>query len=194
MLELDLILEVSAVVLGLGYLYFLIREKIICWVFGVASSLLSIALFYRTGLYSESILYLYYVVIGIYGFIKWRKSKEEDVGLTIGRLKPIAYIYILVIGSAFVAALGYYFKNFSDAKAPYLDAGTTIFSFIASYLEANKIIEAWLFWVVINLATLVLYFNLDLNIYWLLTLLYLVFSFVGYRQWNRKLDESITVE
>ncbi|WP_420580382.1 nicotinamide riboside transporter PnuC [Reichenbachiella sp.] len=191
---LNMILETIAVVLGLAYLYFLIKENIICWYFGIASSIVSIGLFYRSGLYSESILYIYYVVIGVYGLWLWRKPKPDQNRLSVRQISSKMYLNIFLLGTLFTGVLGYYFKTYSDANEPYLDAGTTVFSFIASYLEANKFIDAWLFWIVINMATLVLYFNIDLNIYLLLTFLYLVFSFIGFSQWNRKLEEPMFVK
>jgi len=181
-----LFLEISAVILALFYLYFLIQEKIICWFFGIASSLLSIVLFYQTGLYSESLLYLYYVVIGIYGYFLWRRSSHGDKPLSIRKIAKTTYLILILAGSLLTALLGYYFKTYADATVPYIDAGTTIFSFIASYLEANKYLDAWLFWIVVNIATLVLYLHLDLFVYSGLTFGYIVFSVVGFLQWRKK--------
>ncbi|MGL1888027.1 MAG: nicotinamide riboside transporter PnuC [Reichenbachiella sp.] len=188
MMDIDLTLEVVSVVLGLVYLILLMKENILCWFFGVASSLTSILLFYRTGLYSESILYIYYSVIGVYGYVIWHRASSAKDKLKIRRIAKITYFYIIGLGIACAALLGYYFDTYSDANIPYVDAGTTIFSFIASYLEANKFIDSWLFWIVINMVTLVLYYNLNLRIYALLTLIYLIFSFVGYYKWGKKLN------
>ncbi|MFT6856639.1 MAG: nicotinamide mononucleotide transporter [Cyclobacteriaceae bacterium] len=188
-----LFLEISAVILALFYLYFLIQEKIVCWFFGIASSLLSIVLFYQTGLYSESLLYLYYVVIGIYGYFLWRRSSHGDKPLSIRRIAKTTYLILILAGSLLTALLGYYFKTYADATVPYIDAGTTIFSFIASYLEANKYLDAWLFWIVVNIATLVLYLHLDLFVYSGLTFGYIVFSVVGFLQWRKKIGENAYV-
>jgi len=61
------------------------------------------------------------------------------------------------LGSGLNWGLGWLLDNFRDAESTYLDAHTTIFSFIASYLEARKILSAWLFWIVINGVTIYLY-------------------------------------
>ena len=68
-------LELIAVILGLIYLILLIKEKIACWIFGILSSAISIYLFYSIQLYSEAILYFYYVLIGIYGFWLWSTQR-----------------------------------------------------------------------------------------------------------------------
>ncbi len=183
----DLYLEILAVFFGLGYLYFLMKEKIVCWVFGIVSSLFSILLFYRTGLYSESILYVYYVAIGVYGFVYWKKSIKKSEVFRISTLPKISYLYIIISGEILALILGYIFDTYTNAEVPYLDSNTTIFSFIASYLEAKKNIASWEFWMVINTVTIMLYFNKGLRIYTGLTVIYLVFSFVGYVKWKRKM-------
>lgn len=185
-----LALEIIAVVLGLLYLYFLIKENIICWYFGVAGSLVSIFLFYQVTLYSEAILYLYYVVIGIYGFYLWKKQAGNQQASHITNIGIKANVIYIFVGALLSATLGYIFDTYTDASNPYLDATTTVFSFIASYLEARRILVGWIYWIVINGVTLFLYLNKDLNIYVLLTLVYFVFSFIGYREWRGKLISS----
>ncbi|WP_298531218.1 nicotinamide riboside transporter PnuC [uncultured Algibacter sp.] len=186
----DIYLEIIAVVFGLAYLVFLIKEKIICWVFGVLGSLTSIVLFYRTGLYSESILCIYYVLIGIYGFIHWKKSSKNNKDFLVSDYPLSTYLLLLFIGEILSLLLAFGFDNYTSAKMPYLDAHTTVFSFIASYLEAKKKLASWKFWIVINAVTIVLYLNRDLNYYTFLTFVYFVFSFVGYFQWKKKMAEK----
>jgi nicotinamide mononucleotide transporter len=183
----DFYLEIIAVILGLGYLFFLIKEHIICWLFGVLGSLVSILLFYRTGLYSESILYIYYVVIGIYGFLHWKKASQKNNVFQITDYAIPTYLGFIIFGEVLALLLGFCFEKYTNASMPYLDAQTTIFSFIASYLEVKKKLGAWIFWIIINAVTIILYLNKDLNLYTGLTLVYLVFSFVGYFQWKKKM-------
>ena len=182
----NLILEIVAVVFGLLYLVFLIRENKICWYFGIIGSLISVFLFYKTQLYSEAILYIYYVFIGVYGFLLWNKSIEKNKELRIRSLSKKKCIYIIIIGVVLALLLGYIFETYTDASAPFLDAFTTSFSFIASYLEAKKYLSSWVFWIVINGLTIGLYWGKELHIYMGLTVIYLIFSFVGYVEWNKK--------
>lgn len=186
----DFYLEIIAVVFGLGYLYFLIKEHIICWLFGVLGSLVSILLFYRTGLYSESILYVYYVLIGIYGFFHWKKSLQENNNFLVTDFSLQTYLYLILIGEVLSLIQAFVFDTYTNANMPYLDAHTTVFSFIASYLEAKKKLASWKFWIVINAVTIGLYLNRDLNLYTGLTLVYLVFSFVGFFQWKKKMAQK----
>ncbi|MFC2109251.1 nicotinamide riboside transporter PnuC [Bacteroidota bacterium] len=185
MIKINTFLEIVSVLLGLIYLVLLIKEKKSCWFYGIAGSLLSIFLFYRIHLYSESILYIYYVLIGIYGYRLWDKNEKNDQKLKIST-RGISFHTIAILVAVFLGAvLGYCFENYTDAENAYLDAYTTIFSFLASYLEAQKILSAWLFWIVINGVTIYLYSQRALDWYAGLTLFYTVASIVGLYKWTK---------
>ena len=180
-------LELIAVILGLIYLILLIKEKIACWIFGILSSAISIYLFYSIQLYSEAILYFYYVLIGIYGFWLWSTQGVEKKSFLITDFKLRSHLITIVIGIVLSFSLGYSFDYLTDASSPYLDSFTTIFSFIASYLQAKKILSSFLYWIVINAATLYLYLHKELEFYFFLTVVYFIFSFVGFITWQRKM-------
>lgn len=182
----NLLLEVIAVLLNLIYLVLLIKEKIACWFFGITASAISIYLFYDIGLYSEAILYFYYVVIGVYGYTLWNKKKKEEESLKVQTISLQKHFFIILLGSFLTVILGAYFQNNTDAVNPYLDAFTTSFSIIASVLEARKILSVWFFWIIINIATIVLYIDQHLNYYLALTMVYTVFSVLGYLEWRKK--------
>lgn len=184
----DFYLEIIAVVLNLIYLILLIKEQIVCWFFGISGSIVSIYLFYSIGLYFESILYIYYVFIGIYGYQLWKKKNQPKGNLQIQTISLKKHFLIVTSGILFALIAGQYFKSYTDAVNSYLDAFTTIFSFIASFLEAKKILSSWLFWIVINTATILLYFQQSLDYYLLLTIVYVAFSFIGYIDWKKKYE------
>ncbi|WP_139958783.1 nicotinamide riboside transporter PnuC [Flavicella sediminum] len=185
MFEINTFLEIASVLLGLIYLVLLIQEKKACWFYGIAGSLLSIFLFYRIHLYSEAILYSYYVFIGIYGYRLWDKSEKDNEKLKITTRGISFHTYIILTAIFLGAILGFCFENYTDAENAYLDAGTTIFSFLASYLEAQKILSAWLFWIVINGVTIYLYSQKSLDWYAGLTFIYTAASFIGLFKWRK---------
>tara|TARA_B100000767_G_scaffold274935_1_gene309655 strand:- start:5430 stop:5981 length:552 start_codon:yes stop_codon:yes gene_type:complete len=180
----NLLLEILSVALSLTFLILLIKENINCWIFGISGSLISIFLFYRIGLYAESILYFYYVIIGIYGYQLWGTNNKSE--LPVIDIPKNKHLTFLIIGIFCTLCLGYILNTFTDASNPYLDAFTTIFSFIASYLEAKKILSGWYYWIIVNGITLGLYINKELYLYFTLTLLYFTLSFYGLKTWKQK--------
>ena len=185
----NLLLEIVAVGLSLTFLILLIKENIYCWFFGITGSLVSIFLFYRIGLYAESILYCYYVIIGVYGYQLWNSNKENQQ-LPILDVPGKRHLIFIVTGTVLAFGLGYILTEYTQASNPYLDAFTTVFSFLASYLEAKKILSGWYYWIIVNGVTLGLYLSKDLYIYFLLTLLYFALSFYGLREWKRKIAQT----
>ena len=183
-MPINTIIEVVSVLLGLLFLIFLMRESIWCWSFGIVSSALSIYLFIEAQLYSESILYLFYVIIGIYGWIKWNQKEKK---LPIQQWSIFKHLGAFGLGFIGAAALAAYFSNFTDAKNPVLDASTTSFSFVASFLESHKVLSAWIYWIIINLTSIWLYAMRGLEIYSCLMVVYFFLSILGYLQWRKRL-------
>lgn len=183
--EMNGFLEIGSVVFSVLFLIFLIRENKICWFFGIGASLLSIFLFYRIHLYSESILYFYYVIIGIYGYVLWNKNEKGLAAFQISQPGLFFHFVLFLVGVLSGSVLGYVFENYTDAENAYLDAFTTVFSFIASYLEARKVLSTWIFWIILNGVTIYLYSQKELDWYAALTVVYTVFSFVGFIKWRK---------
>ncbi len=185
-LTIDQYLEITAVITGLVYIILLVKENIWCWFFAIISAVLSIYLFYSAQLYSEAILYFYYIFNGIYAWWVWSGKGIQDAGADIQKW-PIYKHISAVLMSVFLAfGLGYFFDNNSDAQRPYLDAGSTIFSFTASFLEAHKVLNGWVYWIIINLFSVFLYLDRNLNLYAVLMGVYFVISIMGYLSWRKK--------
>ncbi len=177
-----LTIEILATIANLAYLVFLIQEKIICWSFGIVGSLLSIYLFVDVKLYSEAVLYSYYVIVGIWGWIYWHKKDVDNSNLIISWQLSAHLVTILVAVSIGLVG-GYIFNNYTDSERSYIDALTTTFSFIATYLEVKKVRESWFYWIVINAVTIWLYQDRSLDIYAGLIGIYTVMSVWGLVRW-----------
>jgi nicotinamide mononucleotide transporter len=184
-MDLLFFLEFSSVVFGLIFIYLLIRENKWCWLFGGLGSLLSIILFYLTNLYSEAILYIYYVLIAAYGWYIWNNQGEKE-NFRIAQWSLWRNLVIAAVGLLLGGILGWFFNRFTDADQPYIDAQTTIFSFIASYMEVHKVLSAWIFWIVVNAVTIGLYSYKELYMYAGLMVIYFALSVFGYIDWRNK--------
>jgi len=176
-------IELASVITGLLWIILLTRENIWCWPFGIISSLLSIYLFYEGKLYSEAILYVYYVVIGFYGWYMWGKERK----LNIREWNLLPHLVVIGIGIMGSLSLGYFFST-TDASRPYHDAASTSFSFLASYMEAQKILSGWIFWIIINGFSIWLYLDRGFKLYAVLMGIYFVLSVYGYWSWKKKLQ------
>lgn len=177
------LLEIVSVVFSLGYLVLLMRENIWCWPLGIISSFLSIFLFIEIGLISEAKLYGFYVIMGFYGWYRWW-AKTPERAIQVRKMAKWIHVPILLVGGLVAFLLGYYSERIYGAEKSYVDAATTVFAIMTTYLEANKILSSWLYWIVINGVSVWLYFYKDLHIYGGLMVIYFVLSFVGLFQWR----------
>lgn len=180
----ELFLEITAVILGIVYVLLAAKNNNWCWIFGIIGSLLSVFLFIGFAkLYAEAVLYFFYVIAGIYGWITW-KNQKEHTEVYAHKLKT--HIVILVLGTFFSVTLYYVLDHFfKDAEKPLIDSFTTIFSFIATYLTAKKWIANWIYWIVIDIISTYLYFSRGLEIYALLMFAYSFIAIYGYYQWKK---------
>lgn len=185
----NLTLEILGVVLSLIYVVLMMRQNIWCWSFGILGSLLSIYIFIDAKLYSEVILYVFYVAVGIFGWVKWHTKDHSKKPVV--RWKLFNHLIAIVIGFAGAFGLGYMFNTYTDADRSYFDASTTMFSFVASFMEAYKVLSGWIYWIVLNLATVFLYVSKDLYIYAGYSLVLAVLSVIGYMQWLNSYKEQI---
>lgn len=176
-----LVLEILASCFSIIYSLLLMREKISGWAFGIASSVLSIILFYETKLYAQAAISVYYAAVGVYGWVYWIKAKQRDEHIHKWEIKlhalAIALFTILSLCTA------YLFKNYTDSASPYLDSFLTLFGLLASIKEARKILTSWIYWLVINVFSAWLYYTQGMNFYAILMIVYAGICIPGYLSW-----------
>ncbi len=160
-------LEYFGVITGLLYLLLEIKQHRAMWVVGFLTSLVYIFVFLFAKIYANMGLQTYYVVISIYGFYQWTRKKHEihseNDGLPSGHiLYPHLSIplFIGITGTLAVvfAILGYILYQFTDSPIPVGDAFTTSVGIVATWMLARRIIEHWIFWVIVNLVSVYLYY------------------------------------
>ena len=180
-------LEILVVLTTLLYNYFLIKQNIICWLFGFLASLFGLIIFYEKQLIGQIILHVFYTMMAVYGWYIWGKSKKQ---LTINKWPIMNHIYVIGSGILLTFILGNFVLNKFTENLNFLDISITVFCFVATFKEAHKILSAWLYWIVLNLASLVLYMQSNLKIYALLMFIYTILSIKGYLVWRKNLYEN----
>lgn len=181
-------IEGVAVVLGLAYLLLAARESLWCWPAAFLSVCLYIYICLNARLYSETALQGFYLAMAVYGYYSWRngaKSRSEELPIT---LLPARY-HALIIGGGMLLtlAVGYFMQSTTDAALPYMDAFTTIFSVFTTIMVTRKILENWLYWIVIDSVGVYMYFERELYLTSLLFFIYVIIVIVGYFDWLKKM-------
>ena len=171
-------LETLAVFLGIGYLLLAMRESSLCWYCAFLSTALYVWIFGDVSLYMESALNVYYMAMAIYGWLQWQRGGADKSGVKIICWTARQHILGVAIILAASVTSGYLLSSNTAAKLPYLDSFTTWGSVFATIMVAQKVLENWLYWIVINSVSIYLYIDRGLDQTAAMFFLYLVLSLI----------------
>jgi nicotinamide mononucleotide transporter len=179
------LLELLAVVFAVAYLVLAVRENSLCWYAAGISTLIFLFIFWNVKLYMESGLQIYYLAMAFYGWYQWRDAQTETVSLRVSKWRAKQHIVALVLIAALTFVTGSLLNSGTDANMPYLDSFTTWASVVTTFMVARKILENWLYWLVIDSVSIYLYLDRELYFTSLLFAIYIVIIFFGWFAWNR---------
>lgn len=191
-------LELLAVVTSLLYVILAAKGNIWCWPAAILSTVLYTVIFYDVYLWMDSALQLYYLVMALYGWFCWRRNAEnkpnEGTSLANNANSEILLYSqwslqrhsIAIIALTLLSlVLGWLMATYTPTHFPYLDSATTVFAVFATYLLTQKVLENWLYFIVIDFVSIYLYIEKGLTPTAALFACYVVLASYGYWQWRK---------
>jgi nicotinamide mononucleotide transporter len=146
------------------------------------------ALFWRSRLYGDAGLQIFFAVVALWGWFQWLRGVRADgTQLRVARLKTRGLVLTLGACALLWPATGFFLKTYTDTDVPWWDAFPTAVSLVGQFLLGRKFIENWAVWIAVNVVSVGLFAYKEL---WLTVALYTVFialSVVGWRAWRQKL-------
>jgi len=182
--------EIVAVLFGMAYVLLAAKESLWAWFFAFFGTLIYTILFWDGALLSSALLNFYYMIMAVYGFILWRGGKQSSEELVITSWPLSKNITVIILGSIISVVVGYLSSTYTTARFAYLDGFVMIFSVIATWMLAHKILENWLFWIVIDAAAVVLYCKSGYLATIVLFAFYTVLAFYGHFSWRKAFRED----
>ena len=174
--------EIVAVVTGLAYVLLTVRRNRWCWVAGGISSLILAVLAAQSRIPMQSGLQAWYVVMSVYGWLQWSQPAAGRIVMwSAGR-----HLAGVIASLAVAALVARWLATETQAAWPVLDAATTTLSLFATWQVARMVRENWLYWIVIDAVSLVLYAAQGLALTAVLFAIYLVVAVAGYIAWRRQ--------
>ncbi len=175
-----LALESLAVLSSLSYTVLISYNSRWCWPFALLGAGLYLYLCLQKRLYAESLLQVFYLGTGLYGWLNWGEGLIEAPDLL-----PGSFHLIFILSGLLLALLGAHFlRRYSNAAVPGLDAFTTVFSVLATLLMINLYAENWWYWIVIDAVSVWLYLTRKMHLTAGLFLLYTFLAINGLIQWQ----------
>lgn len=176
-------LEWFAVISGVSYVILVAFEKRAGWIFAAMSTFTYIYLCLIAQLYIESFLQLFYFIMAIYGWLVWKKSKTHTTPIIRWPLKY--HIANIVISGVLVLLIGYLVGSFTNQSSPYLDAFSTIFSLLATFMVAKKVLENWLYWIAIDTVLIFLYASRGYALTGVQYGVFTILALIAYLRWRK---------
>jgi nicotinamide mononucleotide transporter len=178
--------EAAAALIGLAYLLLAVRRNLLCWLCAFVSTSIYLMLFARAALYMQSLLQVFYLAMAVYGFIDWRKGRTAAGEVVIRSWNPSWHVAVAIAVVAASTLNGWLLAHYTNAAAPYVDAFVTWGSVVTTWMVARRVIENWLYWIVVDGVAAWLYFSQGLLATTLLFLIYLGIVIRGYLVWRRE--------
>jgi nicotinamide mononucleotide transporter len=183
-------IETFGVVTGAVCVLLAVKENVWNWPIGILNNLFFLVLFWRSKLYADSGLQIFYIAISVYGLWHWLYGGARHTHAPIVRARRAHVLPLLGATIASAAVLYYVLSHFTDSNVPLGDATTTALSLTAQYMLGRKQIENWLVWIAADVIYIGLYCYKSLYLTALLYAVFIVMCVAGYLRWQHSMEGS----
>jgi nicotinamide mononucleotide transporter len=180
------VLDWLVTVTALAYIVLSVNNKPQAWYWSIVSSSLWAWLSYKVyQLYLDAILQVFYVLVALWGVYLWKykPSLNGQQGLSISSLHPWQHVALVSLSCVLSVGLAWLFGQHTDAALPWLDAPVTIFSMLATLLLARRMLEHWLYWIVVDLVGAAMFAVRGASLLALVMVVYALLAIWGWRKW-----------
>jgi nicotinamide mononucleotide transporter len=174
--------ELAAVAFGVAYILLAIREQRACWIAGGISTAIYAIVFWRAALPMQAALQLVYVAMSAYGGSAWRDVSAHAPARSWPIWRHLVALLAVGLATAGTATL---LAGYSLAAEPVADALGAWASLFATWLLARRIIDTWLWWIVIDTGLAALFATQGLVPTAALYLAFALLAVAGWRSWRK---------
>ena len=202
------VIQIVGLVLSFVYLILEFEQKALMWIVSAICSIIYASVYFNTKIYADMAFSCFNVVLCVYGYIKWLRkaqkadatarvpggSSRNDIQDNVRNNALIEYrtfsrpLALKTFGATFALwlVITAILKYLTDSPVPGTDSFTTTLNIVGTWVLAQKLIEVWGFWFVVNLVSIYLYCKRGLHISTiLLYVFYLGASVYGFWKWKR---------
>jgi len=178
-------IEAVAALLVLINVALVARRSLWNYPVGLAAVTLYGIIFFRTRLYSDALLQIFFFIVQLYGWANWRANRQQTGDITVLWLGWPARVGWAAGIVAATGGWGWAMHRFTDAAYPWWDAGVAMMSIAAQILMSRRVIENWWLWIAVDLAAIGLYAAKALWLTAAVYVLLLAISAWGLVDWRR---------
>lgn len=183
--QLQTALELIATVLALSYTVLAIRHSLWCWPAALASTVLTLQIMLSANLYTDALLQLYYAGMALYGWWNWQQLRNQSgQAQRVVEWRGSQHLLLISLTALAGLLLGYLMQQYTSTDFAWLGAQISCFAVVTTYLVAKKVVSNWLYWIVIDAASIYMYLQKDLYFFSALFVIYTLTAASGYFAWR----------
>ncbi len=171
------------------------KEDIWCWPTGIASVVLYGIVFWREHLFANAALQVVYFVLSIHGWYEWLHGGANKSELRVRKTRPRTMLICIIAVGLLTYPIMRILLRTQSPSFPFWDASTTAVSLVGQWMMNEKLLENWLFWLIVDVVYVPLFWAQKLLPTAVLYVVLCVIAWKGYVDWKRSMaaDESLAV-
>ncbi len=152
---------------------------------GLVSTLLYIYICFGAGLYADMGVNAWYASMSVYGWWRWTRPVPGQAVLPIAFANRRNWRIFTLLSGGSLLAIYFLLTHYTDSTVPFADAFTTALAIGGMYLMAEKKVENWIAWVVVDVASIFLYAYKGLPISSMQFVIFTVLALWGWHSWQK---------
>lgn len=178
--------ECGGLLFGLIYIFCAQNKTNYSWFFGIASAVCIIIVdVTETYLYFDAILHSFFLIMSLIGLYLWYQGAESKKEIRISKMPVLSFVGYLAISMLISGAAGFLFDQQTIAVYTYLDCFQMILSIFATFLIIYCVVNAWSYWILVDIISIILYVLTGAYLLAILYCGYLISNSLKWRDWSK---------
>ena len=190
--NLDIALEIIAVVFGFLSVWFSKQNNILVFPTGMISTAIFVYLLLKWGLLGDMMINGYYFAMSVYGWYIWTRKVDATHVTPISHATKKENRIAVFIFFATIAFVYLVYKSFGKwtSWTAYVDSVTTAVFFVGMWLMAKRKIENWIYWIIGDVISVPLYLYKGLAFTSFQYFGFTILAILGYIEWKKYLSSN----
>lgn len=187
-------IEIAALLSSIAGVYASAKQYIWCWAANAVAILLYIFIFWEANLYGSTALQFVFLAQTFYGFWKWKQKTTPTNALEVRSItfhETIITSLITICLTAIIAAIQTHFNTALSIETQLTDSFLTACSIVGTWMLAQKIIQNWLLWAVVDIIYIGLLYQQALWTSAINYALFVVLAIYGWYSWQSEKKTKI---
>ena len=176
--------DMSGFATGIVCVLLAARANIWNFPFGVVNSGILGLVFLQQRLFADASLQVAFIALNVRGLLQWRAGNVAQEDAPVFRSNRREHL-MLALWVAVITPSLWWVLTWLKGSAPLVDALVTTLSIAAQWLLNRRVLENWVWWIVVDLISIPLYLSRGLPLIALLYVVFLLICCQGFVRWRR---------